>query len=331
MLLKLNSSISVNFFAKSYTILVTLITIPGLVYQLLWAAVLGYNLPTPLSGFIGYLAYVVAQILIWFVISPEEKAKEGAIKRYKSYVVSKFITTFLADIQKDLVTIGFKKITPEYQWLFAFILPLYRELNILMLSKILRKMGDLDDMETRVYTTVLMNVRHAMYISIQLGTSASITTGYCILGVEFLINLWSVLNIVRMHRKITPLEGHEARTEKEGKKKAEILNLALIELIEVLVPLAYTSVIMISYHGPNFGVLGNIGSSIWQFRKIENIDYLLFVAIEMFVVDFMSAILAGIVFWNLCSINFIIEIYCAIKKYGFFISLTLSTALASVS
>ena len=331
MIVKINSSDNFKFFLKSYVMLVMLATIPGLVYQLIWTEMLRFNSPTPLRGIVGYFAYYINQILIWFILSSEERAKDETVKRYKSFIVYKFIISFFITFLKDFITIVFKKIRYEYQWIFAFVLPLQREMNILLLNKILHKMGHLEDTESKVATIINMNVRHAMYISIQLSTSASLTTGYCILGVEFLINMWCVFRIVRLHRKISPKKSIEISKEIEEKKKYELLTLTLIELIEVLVPLAYTVVTAVAYHGPNAKILGNIGSSMWQFQKIERIDHLLFIALEIFVVDFICALFTGMVLWKFCSINFLGEIYQAICKYGYFISLQLSTALLAVS
>ena len=304
--------------------------IPGLIYQLIWTKLLRFNSPTPLKGIIGYFAYYINQILIWFFLSSEERAKNETVKRYKSFIVYKFIISFFITFLKDFITIVFKKTRYEYQWIFAFVLPLQREMNIFLLNKTLHKLGHLEDIESKAATIINMNVRHAMYISIQLSTSASLTTGYCILGVEFLINMWCAFKIVRLHRKIMSLKSIEMLQEIEG-KKTELLTLVLIELIEILVPLAYTFVTVLAYHGPNAKILGNIGSSMWQFQKIKNIDHLLFTAIEIFVVDFTCALFTGMVLWKFCSINFLREIYQAICKYGYFTSLQLSTALLSVS
>ena len=57
----------------------------------------------------------------------------------------KFLLSFGIDIQRDIITILFEELGSEYQWIFAFILPLIRELNILLLNKILKKMASMDD------------------------------------------------------------------------------------------------------------------------------------------------------------------------------------------
>ena len=240
MIVKIKSSDNFKFFMKSYVMLVMLSAIPGLIYQLIWTKLLRFNSPTPLKGIIGYFAYYINQILIWYILSSEERAKDETVKRYKSFIVYKFIISFFITFLKDFITIVFKKTRYEYQWIFAFVLPLQREMNIFLLNKTLHKLGHLEDIESKAATIINMNVRHAMYISIQLSTSASLTTGYCILGVEFLINMWCAFKIVRLHRKIMPLKRSEVLQEIEGKKKTELLTLVLIELIEILVPLAYT-------------------------------------------------------------------------------------------
>ena len=329
-ILKLDSFMSLKFFIKFYAIIVSLIAVPGFLYQLVWATIVDYEFPTPLTGFIGYIAFYISQTLIWCLMTHEERNREGAGKRYRAYILFKFFTSFVIDAQKNVIAMGIKKTVFEYQWIFAFILPLIRELNTFLLNKILQKLGKLEDIESKVAVTIQVNINHATFIAVQLGTSASQTTAYCILGIDFLINIWSSFKIVKVYRKSTQIQDADIRKRNKEKLKTELLILSLVELIEVLVPLAHLSVTVIAYNGPNFGIIGNIGSSLWQFKKIENIYNLFFVAQEMFVVDLMSAIVAGVIFWKFCSINFLSEIFCAASKYGYLMSLQLAVALAAV-
>ena len=329
MILKLDSTMNLKFFLKFYAVIVSLITIPGLIYQLIWV-IIGNEFPTPLTGFIGYIGFLVSQIMIWFVISNDERLKDGFAKRFRAYILFKLVMSLFTDLQKDVITIGFKKINLEYQWIFAFVLPLVRQGNTLLLHKILHKLGDLEDVESKTVTNIHVNVGHAMYIAVQLGTSASQPTAYCILGVEFLINIWTTFKIVRLHQKITPIQ-NTMRKRIEERMINEQLTLTLVELIEVLVPLAYICVTLIAYNGPNYNIIGNIGSSMWQFKKIENLNQVLFVGIEMFVFDTMSCVFAGVILWKFCSINLLLQVFDVIKKFGYFISLQLSVALIAVS
>ena len=230
-----------------------------------------------------------------------------------------------------LTSILFKKLSAEYQWIFGFILPLTRELNILLLNKILNKVGNMDDIESKVATITSINVNHAMYISVMLGTSSTQETAYCILGIDFLLNILSSLKIVRLCQKIKPVLNTTTKNKKEKEKDLELLTLTLVEIIEILVPLAYTVVTVIAYNGPNVEIIGNMGRSIWQFEEIENVDHLVFVASEMFVVDFLSAIFAGLFLWKFCSINFLGEIYYVMCSYWNCIALEVSHQLIAVS
>ena len=68
-ILKLDSFMSLKFFIKFYAIIVSLIAVPGFLYQLVWATIVDYEFPTPLTGFIGYIAFYISQTLIWCLMT----------------------------------------------------------------------------------------------------------------------------------------------------------------------------------------------------------------------------------------------------------------------
>ena len=43
------------------------------------------------------------------------------------------------------------------------------------------------------------------------------------------------------------------------------------QVLEIVVPLGYLLCFLAAYFGPNAAILGNIGSSRWQYSKVEDI------------------------------------------------------------
>ena len=79
--------------------------------------------------------------------------------------------------------------------------------------------------------------------------------------------------------------------------------LALTEILEILVPLAYTMTFVLAYFGPNSEILGNIGNDYWQYKAIENPTKILSTIFQMFCFDTASAIIGGLLLWNFADVN----------------------------
>ena len=88
---------------------------------------------------------------------------------------------------------------------------------------------------------------------------------------------------------------------------AEIENikeLVLTERIEAIIPLTYILLTLMAYHGPNAEIMGNIKLKIWQYQTpIENMEDFIFNIGLLLVIDFLSFIIIGILFWKFCNTN----------------------------
>ena len=51
--------------------------------------------------------------------------------------------------------------------------------------------------------------------------------------------------------------------------------LVINEMIELVLPLAYSICLLAAYFGPNAEKIGNIGSDYWQYSSIEDINHIL--------------------------------------------------------
>ena len=59
-----------------------------------------------------------------------------------------------------------------------------------------------------------------------------------------------------------------------------------------------------AYHGPNAEIMGNIKLKIWQYQTpIENMEDFIFNIGLLLVIDFLSFIIIGILFWKFCNTN----------------------------
>ena len=79
--------------------------------------------------------------------------------------------------------------------------------------------------------------------------------------------------------------------------------LVLTERIETLVPLTYIICFTIAYYGPNAEILGNVKLNLWAFKPILDIGNYMKNIFILFIVDFMSLVLNGIILRTTCNIN----------------------------
>ena len=82
-----------------------------------------------------------------------------------------------------------------------------------------------------------------------------------------------------------------------------IEELVLTERIETLVPLTYMICFAIAYYGPNAEILGNFKLDLWQFKPILDLENYMKNVFILFVVDFMSLVLNGIILQTTCNVN----------------------------
>ena len=75
------------------------------------------------------------------------------------------------------------------------------------------------------------------------------------------------------------------------------------EVIEFTIPAGYTIVMLMAYFGPNAEIIGNIKNSQWQYSAINDLDETLFWINMMFLVDFASVVICGIVLRIFCKMN----------------------------
>ena len=82
-----------------------------------------------------------------------------------------------------------------------------------------------------------------------------------------------------------------------------IEGLVLTERIETLVPLTYMICFAIAYYGPNAEILGNVKLDLWQFKPVLDFGNYMKNVFTLFVVDFMSLLINGVILWTTCNIN----------------------------
>ena len=272
--------------------------------HLTWTRVFGYNYPIPFANLAVYLSSFVFLVTLWYEFPERLRADKTERNRIFAYILC-YLWYAIVGLQKNGLRMMFVKIPLRLQWFMAIILPIYRKFNMWVMNNIVARWvsgtSKKDLLIAKSYVNIYMNCNYALFIAISIGSTASITTSYCILTVEFIINLkncWKIINLNRSKEK-----NRLARQKLKEKQQEAIVMLALTEILEILVPLAYTMTFVIAYFGPNAEILGNIRNDYWQYHEIRYPAKILFTIFQMFCFDTASAIIGGMLLWNFSNVN----------------------------
>ena len=222
----------------------------------------------------------------------------------------------------------FTKIPSDFQWIMAIILPLVRELNSKILNNLLDRSRYCDAIITKLVVTIVINCVHAFFNTMAISFFANQLTTWCILGADFIVNIIHVVNIIRLYRKIVPDDLQYEN--KFSVVKDEVKKWFVIEMIEVLVPIAFMLTFLIAYYGPNATLIGNVRSNYFQYKEIKDVPNFLEEPIIMLVLDLGNAITGGILLWMFCSIDFMIEGYYFLKIFFPFLAASVAGKVTHV-
>ena len=112
--------------------------------------------------------------------------------------------------------------------------------------------------------------------------------------------------------------------------KEDTLCLFAIETVEFVVPLVYFITFLMAFYGPNGDIIGNIRNSDWQYKEVEDVLSFIENLIMMFLVDFTSFIISGLVLWKFSATNLLEEGYKMLKMYWLIMSIKVGGKLLQV-
>jgi len=212
-----------------------------------------------------------------------------------------------------ILTRVFKTISKDLQWIMAIFVPLIKQFDDSISMRIICKASGPDKMASKSVGKIFSGANFSFWLVIMLGATATDFTSYCILGVNFAINIYLCLEIVRLKKRSSSVTQEEENLRLA--EKEVLTELILNEIIEVIVPFAFICSFAMAYYGPNAGILGNIGNDYWTFRKVDDITRIVKSALTMSLIDFLSAVTAITVLWKYCRINALKECCKVFKKY----------------
>ena len=287
----------------------------------LWATS-GYYKPVPFSGFLGGYSIAMGNyISVWFSF-PKNWRNNFAFRKRLQYFLVAFAISNILTVQYNVIAKFLLVYKDNYQWIIALTLPIFCEFNEWIVTLLSLKACNGDTMSVKVACAHLMGTRHALFLSVTLGSIATVTSSRVILASDFIMNLAIVGNIIRTRKKYP---------QNADKQISLLQSLILNEMIEFVVPLVYCLCFSTAYLGPNANVIGNVGNSYFQFNKVENFKETIENIATFFLVDVLSLISNSLILWIFARINVYRAVCVYLKEYGVIFTINLTFILNIVS
>ena len=260
----------------------------------IWTPILSYNYPIPFLGITTVsIGWVCSITVIWYLF-PKKQRRSKNLQRRMRYVLLHVIFSIVIGNCYHIMILVIEKSSNQYQPILALALPTLREATSRISTKLIKNASNGDECGSMIVLAYTINTQYASMLCIVLGSLATSSTSWLLIGVDYLYNMWLCLKIVRTRKRSPQMIQEQIGALEE---------LALCELVEFHVPLAFILVFLGASYGPNSGLFGGIGNSYWTYNAIEDINQALENMIIFFVVDFSSTIATGLILWLSCKIN----------------------------
>ena len=255
--------------------------------------------------------------------------KEGDVKRILWFVLQFvylgpffLVTYFGIEILTD-------KLPSELQWIIAIVMPGMRELHVIIIHKILLNARPCSPDILLFGVDMGMHSFHSFWTTLIL-TRVGDPTVYSILGVEFLLHLFSCYQIIKIRKQIQTMDT-DSNEDQQKELNDALAGLVLGESLEIFVPFSYLITFLSAYYGPNAFILGNIRNSYWEYSEVDDVVAAIIVTLKMFSIDLGIGIVTGLILFLFCRINFLQEFCKFLKTYWAWIALRIGAMLIRVS
>ena len=297
---------------KTYCWIVISYTIPFCIIYFIWVIIADLNPPMPFVGLIVMVVGLNFTVLGTFFLFPSDPSGDIWFKRKLKTHAKYYYWWIFVYIQREILSLVFKKLPHQVQPIIALMIPVLRNGNQRVFSKMVNEMAGKEDEFANVWISIGLNVHYAFFITIRLADSETFTA-ISIMAIDFLFHLTYTYKIVQIHNKVA-IESNDIQIWKKEKHNT-ILKLVMAETTEGIVPLVYAVGFVMAYYGPNAMLIGNVSSSIWAYKAVEDVGGLLTVVILLFGIDLLSIFLNSYFLFKFTDINLIQEFLRFLNKY----------------
>ena len=288
----------------------------------LWSYGLGYQIPLPFTGYaVAYFVLISNMPVQWFMF-PLKWRKNPSFQKRLKYLMLNYASGLVIPVIYNMMAKMLLTVPGNYQPIVSFGFPVLEKITCLICNVWVRNASNGDSSGSTLINNCIIATRHIIQLCYVLGSIATDTTTWVIMGMTFISNIYSCLEIM----------WEKKRNPREVEKLASLLqNLASTEMIEVLASLTFMLSLIVAYFGPNASLIGNVGSSLFHYRKIVDIGHTVANMFSLFLTEFSSIILTGAILKIFSNINLISVFIVVESEFGMVFCILLSFMGAGVS
>ena len=325
-ILKANEILTLRAFWFHYFFCVSSHVVIFISIYSIWVKYLSLPHPMPLTGTINALlmSFVVVPLANWLLFALQMKNKNNPLrKKIFSWITLGCLRTLMAIKYGFILSLPLVK-QEDLQLGLGVLFPALETFNMWWNSKFTRWAFDCDLETAAIENVIAVQVTHSFTLTIVLGSShINPWTTYVLIFADTLVNGWSVRNIIRNNRIGTE---HATNIRDHSLKL-----LALKEFLEILVPAVYCLSFAGSYLGPNYDIMGGIGSNHWHHERISSLYEKLKEISTFMIAESIRGVAFTFLLWKFFGLS-MYSAYCdVIRKYGFYILVVGASVNISVS
>ena len=318
---KEKSFFSFGMLLKMYGFLVMTWTVPYLIAYFIWCQYLNYNWPIPFLGY-NYFFFIVARLsVIWTLVPCDLRSNEYFRNNFKLYTHT-IIISLVFVILREALSIVFKALPGSLQWIVAFLIPMLKHFETLVLSRLVNRMTGGQEDASQFWLGLNINSRYCFFIAVRL-PSAEIITACFIIAIDFLLQLKMTYKIVQLHNIVNDKNIENICIEKQR----TVTKLTLAELTEGMAPIVYAVGFSMAYYGYNGTILGNVKNGYWAFKSVDDIDYLFQMMLILFGVDTLSVLVNSFILATFTNVSLFKEFCRMMKTYWHFIAVKFAMSM----
>ena len=292
------------------------------IYLFVGTQVLQFHFPMPFHSDICSICACMACMTVVYFSFPLDWRMDRNFRRRLNFFVAYFLYALVAIIQYNFATKLLVKYQNGFQPVAALSFIFVRELNAWVCRKCVCGMSSGDEHGAQAYGSLEVGIMYTMNVCYTLGTVATTETEIFLMGLDFMWNICICIKIIWLNKQ---------RPEDVEQQIGLLQELALAELTEFVSPLSFSIAFILAHYGPNGNLIGNIRAAIWHYEPIDDAPEFLKIVLVFFLVDFSSTIIALVLLWFICKINFLKVLVAVQKEHGGKILMILGIYIFAVS
>ena len=176
------------------------------IVHIIWSNIMGCIEPVPYRyTLILYLSIWAMMLQVWYAVPKETRADPSVQKRLKALMFYIFWATFVT-MQLFAIDMAFRKVSRDFQWMVALVVPLKKEINDRIVGIVMAKTASTTNFfEAKFIGKISINVIYSFWIAIILANQATKVTEYVLLGVTFIIDMVLCYKTIRLDKKYLAL------------------------------------------------------------------------------------------------------------------------------